>query len=98
MSNYDLGEVGGNESVTLTINQMPMHNHLVGASNAEVPQGGTPANQVPALGSYYAPTPDTTMSPIMIQNSGGNQPHENRQPYLAMNYCIALEGIFPSRS
>lgn len=98
LSGYDLRGVGGQESVTLVVNEMPTHNHLVGASNAEVAQGSVPTNQVLALGNYYGPSPDTLMSATMLQNTGGNQPHENRQPYLTLNYCIALQGSFPSRN
>ena len=98
LSSYDLGEVGGEESVTLLVNELPAHNHLVGASDVEVAQGSVPKDQVLALGNYYGPTPDTVMAVNMIQPTGGSQPHENRQPYLTLNYCIALEGIFPSRN
>lgn len=103
---YTQGEVGGEEQVTLTINTMPAHTHaFVGSSAA-----GTV--RVPAAGQSLATAadpngkpiftygPDATQQPLnsgSIGPIGGNQPHTNIQPYLAINWCIALYGIFPSR-
>jgi microcystin-dependent protein len=113
VSNYVEGETGGVESVTLLANQMPQHNHLVncdgsgtarGGSTFGVGTGGTPANNIPGLATspshaaYSNNTPNATMAAAMIQTAGGNQPHENRQPFLVLNFCIAINGIFPSRS
>jgi len=98
LSNYDLGQVGGTEVVTLTQVQMPAHNHIASASNGAA-TGGRPGNAVPSGGGAYASSSDgTTMNPTFIGNAGGSQPHENRQPYLILNYIIALEGIFPARN
>jgi microcystin-dependent protein len=98
LSNYSLGEQGGVESVTLIQQQMPQHQHAVAASM--VPAGDTkPANNYLAInGAYVATAPNATMGNQMIGFTGGNQPHENREPYLCLNYCIALQGIFPSRN
>jgi microcystin-dependent protein len=98
LSNVSLGEAGGGETVTLTQNEMPQHAHLVAASN-----GGTtasrPANNFLAAGGSYTNASDgTTMNPAMVGVAGGSLPHENRQPYLGVNFIIALEGIFPSRN
>jgi microcystin-dependent protein len=98
LSSYALGQAAGTETVTLNINQMPTHNHLMGASSEEGAPS-SPSGQVPAKGGIYGPAPDgTVMNPTVITNTGGSQPHENIQPYLTLNFCIALEGIFPSRN
>jgi microcystin-dependent protein len=96
LSNYSLGEAAGVEAVTLLANQMPVHQHVQPASNAEQ-DTNRPNNAVPARGGVYAASSDgATLDPTTA--AGGNQPHENRPPYLAVNYIIALEGIFPSRN
>lgn len=97
---YTLGEVGGTETVTLLQNQMPAHNHLVNVNN-QGSNTGRPNGSLPGQTSsnVYAPSPDgSTFNPQTISAAGGSQPHENMQPFLVMNYCIALEGIFPSRN
>ncbi len=104
---YYQGELAGEETVTLTLNMLPIHSHaIVGASqsgNAGDPStGGALANIGKAGGGtgnpYYAPnTPTQPLNPLSLGPAGGNQPHSNIQPYLAINWCIALNGIFPSR-
>jgi microcystin-dependent protein len=99
LQNYSLGEVAGSESVTLISTQMPAHTHLVGASTGSAQ--ATPDNAFPGSDTstqIYDLAASTTMNPQMIQPAGGSQPHENRQPYLVLNYIIALQGIYPSRS
>jgi microcystin-dependent protein len=98
LSPYDLGEVGGVEAVTLSAAEVGRHNHGVqgsatGASKS--PSGAVPAYN-DASPSYGAPD-GTAMDPNMTQPNNGGQPHENRQPYLGACYCIAVEGIYPSR-
>jgi microcystin-dependent protein len=101
LSPYDIGQTGGAESVTLTQGQMPTHAHAVDASSA-LASGGRPSGAVLARSGtdIYAAAPDgsTTMNAGMIGTTGSNLPHPNIQPYLALNFCIALQGIFPSRS
>ena len=100
LSNYDLGEQIGTESITLITNQIPIHTHGVRAVDDD-PTSGTPTNNFPAniaAKGYSSAAANTTMNPNMIQGSGGNQPHANLQPLLTLNYCIALEGVFPSRN
>ena len=94
---YSLGEIGGFEAVTLLSTQMPAHNHSVGCLADDADQG-SPQNHFPANAASYSATGGQTMNPAMIGVAGGNQPHENRPPYLVINYVIALQGIFPSRS
>lgn len=95
---YTLGETGGAESVTLLAAQMPAHNHLVHAQTGDA-NDGSPQNALPAgQGSYQTGAPNATMNSGMIAPAGGSQPHENRPPFLALQWIIALQGIFPSRS
>jgi len=98
LSNYTLGEVSGQETVTLITQEMPMHNHLLNAS------AGIKLNAVPAANNlggaqiYTNAALDSVMDPGSIGQSGGSQPHQNMQPYLVLNWCICLYGIFPSRN
>lgn len=94
-----LGERSGSASVTLTSNQIS-HNHPVAASatpNSYTAAGNFPAS-APAGQNLYGPTADSSMNPAVLSPSGGTQPHNNLQPYLVVIYCIALQGIFPSRN
>jgi microcystin-dependent protein len=100
LSPYVLGQRSGSETVTLTNAQMPTHSHGVMA-NGGTASTARPDGAVPARGSAdaYAAAPDgTAMNAGMIASSGGSQPANNLQPYLALNFCIALQGIFPSRN
>jgi microcystin-dependent protein len=102
LSPYDLGEAAGSESVTLTINQMPQHNHAItvnastGAKLNTTPAG----NNLGGANIYTNAALDSVMDPAMATASisGGNQPTDILPPYLAINWCICLEGIFPSRN
>jgi len=102
LSNYDLGQFGGEETVTLTNVEVPVHNHLVVAHNSNGayarPQGRVPGRLSGGTTGYAAASNGATMAPATITPTGGGQPHTNVQPYLTLNYCIALEGIFPSRN
>jgi microcystin-dependent protein len=110
LANYDLGQTGGEEGHVLTMTEMPAgaHNHTITAVN----NGSTGGNNVPGgsvtLGSAYAneasspvvnvyssAAPTVAMRPL---TQAGGQAHENRMPFLGINYCIALSGIFPSRN
>jgi len=100
-----LGETFGSETVTLLSSEMPMHTHAFNIYN----QGdagkrhGTPvandALSAPGTVTPFAPgtQPGGIFPVTMVQPAGGGQPHENRQPYLVMNFCIALAGVFPQR-
>lgn len=103
LSPYVEGQMGGAEQVTLTAQQMPAHSHSVQAtetSSTSDPKGAVPAHPLvsSAPASPYGASPDgTTMNSAMIASAGGNQPVSIVQPYLAVNYIIALQGIYPSR-
>lgn len=101
LSQRVVGESGGAAAVTLTDAQMPGHSHdLLGVPS---PTTGSPAdaalaptaNSAPA---YRIPGATTSMASDSLAASGGSLPHNNRQPYLGLNFCIALQGIFPPRS
>ena len=101
LSSYDLGQAAGTETDTLTINQMPSHNHLVNANGNDADSGkvsGRVLANSSATNYLAAPDGATTMNQQTIALTGGNQPFPILQPYLALNFCIALEGIFPSRN
>ncbi len=96
---YTLGQIGGEVAHTLILSELPAHNHIpAGSSN---PAGvASPANNLWAAQSSgaYAPTSDTSLSSLAMAHTGGSQPHDNMSPYLVLNFCIALQGIFPSRN
>jgi microcystin-dependent protein len=102
LSPYALGQSGGVESVTLQLTQIPAHNHAFsppcsdGAPSTPSPVGAVAANQDQT--PFYAASGTAAMAPGASSLSGGGQAHENRQPSLAINFIIALEGIFPSRN
>jgi len=94
-----LGERGGVETVTLTQAQMPSHNHTIQATDEEVDRR-IPQNRFLAEGEQvYAPAANLgNMADSMLQTVGGGEQHNNMQPYLAINFIIALTGLYPSRS
>jgi microcystin-dependent protein len=100
LNNRVLGESAGAEVHTLSTAEIPAHTHTMGASAtngaADSPAGGVLA-RTPAGIPQYATTADANLSPAAVTLSGGGQPHNNMQPYLTVNYIIALQGIFPSR-
>jgi microcystin-dependent protein len=98
LSNYALGQVSGSETVTLTIETMPMHNHALNASTGAKLNTAPAASNIGAAQIYTTAALDSVMSPGSIGMAGGSQPHDNMQPYLVLNWCICLFGIFPSRN
>ena len=101
LSLHDLGETGGSETVTLLQTEMPSHSHSFMASQADgisrLPQANLPANMI-GVNGYAAPGGLTAMHQNAIAVAGGSFPHNNMQPYLTLNFCIALQGVFPPRS
>jgi microcystin-dependent protein len=95
-----LGEKAGSTSVTVTQTQMPTHTHpLMGSSNsANTTADPTNAFLAPVNAGYGSPASLTTLSPQTVTSVGGSQPHNNMMPYLALNFIIALQGIFPSQN
>jgi microcystin-dependent protein len=99
-----IGETGGAAVVTLINSELPMHSHAVNASS----DGSTESNPTAAVWAvggqtrggvpmYSANGPAAAMSPAALTQAGGDQPHNNMPPYLALNFIIALQGIYPSR-
>lgn len=101
LSPYSMGQVGGTENVTLTVPQLPAHTHS-GAINASGGSGsdGSPTGNFLADGNQYTGSTNTQMSSnsVAVGATGNNQGHPNIQPYLCVNFIIALQGIFPTRS
>jgi len=96
-----LGQAGGESAHTLNISEMPAHNHTpVGSSSAGSagPGANLWATDNTGANPYGTAALNTTMNPASILPGGGSQPHENLSPYLVLNFCIALQGIFPSRN
>ncbi|HEY6942979.1 phage tail protein [Dokdonella sp.] len=95
-----IGETSGVENVSLLSTEMPVHTHAMGAQ-------ATRADRANATGASFAQSatpiystgaPSAALSPVSVSLAGGGQPHNNMQPFLAVNFCIAVNGIFPSRS
>jgi microcystin-dependent protein len=99
-SGHTLGERGGEQAHTLTISELPAHTHFLNASskNGNVPVATN--NVLATAGNLYnAPGNNlTTLFPPTVGNTGGSQAHLNMQPFLTLNFCIALQGIFPSQN
>lgn len=104
LSLRDLGEMSGVESITLLTSEMPLHTHGIQANTLDFAELTTPS---PARSlaisegvSAYQPTATnlTPMAPQALTPAGGSLPHNNMQPYLTVNFCIAMQGVFPPRS
>ncbi|MFT3909023.1 MAG: tail fiber protein [Ferruginibacter sp.] len=100
-NNYDLGQKGGEENHTLTQGEMPAHIHFMLGSKTVADMPNPDGNMLASGGTaalYINASDGTQMAGNAIGIGGGNQPHPNLQPYLAMNYSICTQGIFPSRN
>lgn len=99
-SGYTEGQAGGQEAHTITMSEMPAHNHFVQATsaqgNTDDPTGNLLATTNAAKFGGFANL--TTLQPSTITNVGGSQAHENRQPFLVLLFIIALQGVFPSQN
>ena len=103
LTSRQLGQEAGAETTTLNINQIPSHSHSVVIRALEEGNSGDPEGKLIAgngLSSFGSDNSSTlkNLKPIDSSNTGANQSHNNMQPYLCINFCIALQGIFPSRS
>ena len=100
LTNQTIGSRAGVEGVTLSVNQVPAHSHVLKAStdsaDAVDPIGKVLATSSPAI--YKDGTADAALNGAALGASGGSQPHPNLMPFLSINFCIALVGIFPSRN
>jgi microcystin-dependent protein len=97
-SGHTLGERGGEQAHTLSIQEIPTHVHAVNATNSNADTISPVGNLLGRTSTRYGP-PDgslTSLNPTTVGNSGGSQAHQNMQPFLTLTWCIALQGIFPS--
>lgn len=99
---HTLGERGGEQGHTLSISEIPTHVHTANATTVVATTNIPASNLMLAQSSgsflYSAPSNLTAMAPNALANVGGSQAHLNMQPFLVLNFCIALQGIFPSRN
>ena len=95
---FTLGQKAGTTAVTISIAQLPTHNHLMTVLNVNG-NAGPVGNFFASANNAYEPAPgDTSLAPNTVTNVGGSQAHQNMQPFLTLNFCIALQGIFPSQT
>jgi microcystin-dependent protein len=96
-----LGEIGGTESVTLLVSEIPVHTHSLLAAGSDPAESNDPTNNALARSkngnAYTNQPPITQMAPQALAPAGGSLPHNNMQPYLTLNFCIAMQGVFPQR-
>ena len=101
LSLHDLGETGGSETVTLLQSEIPAHQHFMRAATqdpADVKLVNPSATfGLSQEGPLYQDTQNTSLAPQALTPAGGNLPHTNLMPYLVLNFCIALQGVFPPR-
>jgi microcystin-dependent protein len=103
LSLHDLGETGGSDTVTLLQSEIPSHSHAMAASTQDG-LDNHPVNNLLAQGIGVAQYTDANTGPFTnlnnnaLASAGGGQPHNNMQPYLTLNFCIALQGVFPPRT
>ena len=101
LSLHDLGETGGSDTVTLLESEIPVHTHNATVSQADgtsrIPEGNMHAAGI-GLAQYAAPGAVVQLHTAALTPAGGSLPHNNMQPYLTCNFCIALQGVFPPRT
>jgi len=113
LSDYNMGDTGGTQNVTLNSSQVPSHTHMLPVSGATTGKqaapgsstflGATGGGRTGGVNTYATPTQQTASPTTMLQaavggGTGGGQPHNNMAPYLVLTFCIALQGVFPPRS
>jgi microcystin-dependent protein len=96
---HNLGQKAGEQAHTLTMAEMPQHPHVLQASSLDGNSALTSGSVLATAANVYgAPGSLTTIQPATVGNVGGSQAHNNMMPYLTLSFCIALQGIFPSRN
>ena len=103
LSLHDLGEIGGSETVSLLESEIPSHSHVLMASTVSSTKSIPTGNSLTRIGSGATPykaagSAQVAMAGEALAPSGGDQPHNNMQPYLTLNFCIALQGVYPPRT
>lgn len=95
----EMGERAGEDAHALLLGELPQHTHAAQGSSANADSFGAPGNVLASSSTRYGAAAGlTSLHPTSVTNVGGGQAHENRQPFLILNWCIALQGIFPSRN
>jgi microcystin-dependent protein len=99
-TSHPQGEKSGEETHTLAAGEMPQHTHVASATSVDANNVDSTDRVLATAAGLYAPsdTNDVTMASDNLANAGGGQAHNNMQPFLALNFCIALQGLFPSRN
>jgi microcystin-dependent protein len=103
LSTYDLGQQGGSQFVTLLQSEMPFHAHVLRGTIEDATQSSLTQNVIPAQtvnGNLYQSTTNANLgalAPQALSPAGGSLPHNNMMPYLVVNFCIAMQGVFPPR-
>jgi len=101
LSLHDLGETGGSDTVSLLESEIPSHSHGLTASASDGNNTGAAAQlfaQGVGISMWSVGTATTPMADSALAPAGGDQPHNNMQPYLTLNFCIALQGVYPPRT
>ena len=102
LSLHDLGETGGSQTVTLLESELPAHTHALRGDTIDLADTNVPSpNASFALssgGTLYQMAANAQLAPTALAAVGGSQPHNNMQPYLTLNFCIALQGVYPPRT
>lgn len=99
-NSYTIGQKSGAENHTLSINEMPGHTHQITATDV-APTASTPTGHLLSRAPsplYKGDSADATLNPATVADQGGGQAHNNMMPFVAVNFCIALQGLFPSRN
>lgn len=101
LSLHDLGEIGGSQTVSLLESEIPSHSHALMANVLDIADTNvvspTASLALSSGGTLYQSTPNAQLNPEALSPAGGDMPHNNMQPYLVLNFCIALQGVFPPR-
>jgi microcystin-dependent protein len=96
---FTLGQPGGEVNHTLVLTELPVHTHQAQGVSTNATSASASGNTWAAsTQNPYSTSPNTTLNPLTLSNTGGSQPHNNMPPYLVLNFIIALQGIFPTQN